>query len=198
MFSHVTEPILVWPKGRGVPRTQLPPGYEVRAALAADDDAWVRIHRLAIPGLSEATLRAGLAGYRPDALEGGILIAWENSSGLPVATAGSLADSKGEMFPSGGQLGWVATVPGHRGRGLSTYLCSLATQRLLDDGFSSVFLSTGDEMRAAIRTYMRIGYIPCLYDALQPPRWQAICRVASLPFEPERWPSREDYISCTR
>lgn len=198
MFDDVTEPILVWPKERRVPRLRVPPGYCMCTAAPADDDAWVQVQCLAIPWSTEALAREWLAGYKDGLLDGGMLIAWEQTSCRPVATAGSLADSKREMFPSGGQLGYVATVPDHRRRGLGTWLCALATQRLLDEGLANVFLSTGEEMAAAIRTYIRLGYLPCLYAPDQHRRWEAICRRADLPFEPHAWPSRNEYVLESR
>ena len=93
------------------------------------------------------------------------------------------------MFPRGGQLAWVATAPAHRGRGLATWLSTLATARLERDGYRRIFLCTGDDLTAAIRVYLRLGYVPCLYASDQRERWERICTAIGTPFTPDRWPT---------
>ena len=187
--------ILVWPAGRAAPAAKPVPGYSVRDLPVALDAWWIDIHRLAVPSFRRADLESWLERYRELALTDGILVATDDASGEPVATAGSLANSKGGMFPGGGQLGWVATVPSHRGRGLAHWLSSLATKRLLDDGFDRVFLCTGDDMLDAIRVYRRIGYIPCLYASDQRERWARICEATKGAFAPQHWPTPEEYLT---
>lgn len=187
--------ILVWPSGREVPAPVPVAGCSVRALPRTLDSWWVDIHRKAIPSFGTSDLTRWLALYRDLSLTQGILVATEDATQKPVATAGSLADSKGGMFPDGGQLAWVATVPEHRGHGLANWLCALATNRLQEDGFGTIFLSTGDDMPAAIRVYLRLGYIPCLYASDQRNRWARICEVTGSPFQPDQWPTLEEYVS---
>ena len=193
--------ILVWPKDKRGPRYAQPEGYTVAPLAPAEDDLWVDIHRLAIPSFSVPDLRGWLARYRTLALADGILVARDKQSRRPIATAGSLADGKSGMFPSGGQLGWVATVPAHRGRGLATWLCGMATERLLAAGFDNIFVSTGDEMLPAIRVYLGLGYLPCLYAPDQRERWIAISRLIPQCQECQdqgQWVERADYVVQTR
>jgi GNAT superfamily N-acetyltransferase len=180
--------ILVWPPGRACPKPAPVPGYSVGALPPASDSWWIDIHRRATPWFAEPDLRNWLARYRDLALPEGILVATEDATGEPVATAGSLANSKGGMFPRGGQLGWVATVPDHRGSGLATRLSTAATRRLLDEGFERLFLCTGDDMPAAISVYLSIGYVPLLHARDQPERWARICDATGTPFRPDDWP----------
>jgi mycothiol synthase len=187
--------ILVLPKGSEVAVPAPVPGYPARALPPSLDAWWVQIHRKAIPAFGETDLEGWLATYRGFALPAGILVATSDATGEPVATAGSLANSKGGMFPDAGQLGWVATVPAHRGRGLALWLCALATLRLQEAGFRSIFLCTGDDMPTAIKVYLRLGYVPCLYAADQGDRWARICQVTGTRFEPDRWPTLEEYLS---
>jgi mycothiol synthase len=186
--------ILVWPSGREAPPAEPVPGYSVRALPRELDSWWVDIHRQATPWFEAADLERWLDRYRELALENGVLVATADATGEPAATSGSLANAKDGMFPDGGQLGWVATVPRHRGRGLATWLSALATRRLLDAGFRRVFLCTGDDMPAAIGVYLRLGYVPCLHAPDQRDRWARICDVVGVPFDPERWPTHEEYL----
>ena len=187
--------ILVWPFGRDLSDPMPVAGYSARALPQALDSWWIDIHRKAIPAFKATDLERWLQRYRSLSLPEGILVATHDATGKPVATAGSLADPDRKMVPDGGQLGWVATVPAHRGRGLASWLCALATVRLHREGFRRVFLSTGDDMPAAIRVYLRLGYVPCIYAADQRDRWARICDATGTPFEPDQWPTSEEYES---
>ena len=127
-------------------------------------------------------LEGWLERYRSLALPEGILVDTQDSNGEPVATAGSIANSKAEIGLSGGQLAWVATIPDHRGLGLARWLSAVATQRLLQEGFQSIFLCTGDDMPAAIRVYLSLGYAPYIYASDQQSRWDRIFKLVGYPF----------------
>jgi GNAT superfamily N-acetyltransferase len=181
--------VLVWPDGRNAPVAVPVDGYRVRAAPLGPmgDEAWLAVHREAIPGFREPEYRTWLARYRALALPGGILLA-HDPAGDPVATAGAIAHDAGGLFPGGGQVAWVATVPRHRGRGFATWLSALVTARLLDEGYPTVAVVTGDDLIPAIRIYRSIGFVPYLYALDQPRRWEHICSAAGLEFAPHRWP----------
>jgi mycothiol synthase len=187
--------ILVWPVGARISDPEPVPGYSVRALPLALDTWWVDIHRKAVPAWSPQDLVRWLERYRSLALPDGVLVATHDATGQPVATAGSIANSKDGMFPEGGQLAWVATVPEHRGRGLATWLSALSTERLRREGYRTIFLCTGDDLTAAIRVYLRLGYLPCLYAPDQRGRWARICEMIVHPFEPDCWPTAEEYVS---
>jgi mycothiol synthase len=185
--------VLVWPPERDAPTPTPVAGYAVQPLAPENDAWWIDIHRQAVPSWDEGRLRPWLDRYRELALPDGILVAVEESTGLPVATAGSLANDKDGMFPDGGQLAWVATVPGHRNQGLGGWLSALATLRLHHDGFRRIFLCTGDDLLPAIRVYLDLGYVPCLYASDQPERWRRICEAIDRPHRPEAWPTPAEY-----
>lgn len=185
--------IMVWPPGM-IPEVVPVAGYSVRALPESLDSWWVDIHRKAVPVWDASSLARWLERYRSLALPEGVLVATDEA-GQPVATAGSIVSSKAGIFPKSGQLAWVATVPGHRRRGLATWLSALATRRLQDEGFTSIFLCTGDDLTAAMRVYLQLGYRPCLYASDQRDRWARICESLGLAFEPDDWPTPEEYLS---
>ena len=186
--------LLVWPRGKAAETAVPPPGYELLTLTPSLDSWWIDIHRLAVPSFARSDLETWLADYRTLALSDGVLVARHIESGTPVATAGTLANDKQGMFPNAGQIGYVATVPEHRGRGLGRWLSTVATQRLLDDGYRTIFLCTGDDLTAAISVYRKMGFVPCMYAPDQDERWQRICATIGQPFEPERWPSVRQYL----
>ena len=73
-------------------------------------------------------------------------------------------------------------------------MSTLATARLQQDGFETIFLCTGDDLIPAIHVYRKLGYLPCLYAPDQRERWARICTKLGHPFEPHRWPTRDDYL----
>lgn len=194
-FEGRPESVLVLPRERRVATPNAVAGYSVQAMPRSLDSLWVDIHRKAVPRYARFDLINWLERYRRLSLSDGILLATENATQEPVATAGSLVNPKDDMFPDGGQLGWVATVPEHRGRGLANWLCGLATIRLQSDSFKRVFVSTGEDMPEAIRVYMRLGYVPCLFAVDQRERWERICDCIGSPFEPDGWPTLEEYAA---
>ena len=187
--------IMVWPASREIPAPTPPAGYSARTLPRALDSWWIDIHRRAVPAFRVQDLGLWLERYRSLSLTQGVLVATDDATQEPVATAGSIANTKQGMFPNGGQLAWVATVPEHRGRGLAGWLSALATDRLQREGFELIFLCTGDDLTAGIRVYLRLGYLPCLYASDQPGRWARICEAVGAPFEPGHWPTLEEYVS---
>lgn len=73
------------------------------------------------------------------------------------------------------ELGWVAVVPEHRGRGLGRTVCSAVTRQLLLQGYDHVRLSTQDHRLAALRIYVALGYEPVI-DRDSEARWREAYR----------------------
>jgi len=189
--------ILVWPKGQILLTPQPIPGYTVQVLTPELDEQWIEIHREAVPSFPASDLVTWLERYRSLALKDGILVVTDDSTEQPVATAGSIDYDKDGMFPKGGQLAWVATVPEHQKHGLATWLSALVTKRLIDENFENIFLCTGDDLLPAISVYLRLGYLPCLYASDQPDRWGEICDIIQYPYEPHLWPSIKDYLDSS-
>ena len=83
----------------------------------------------------------------------------EESSEI-VATAMALHS---EVYPSGGELGWLACDPAHAGKGLGMVVSAAVTARFIDAGCRNIHLYTEDYRLPALKTYLRLGYIPFLY-----------------------------------
>ena len=113
-------------------------------------------------------------------------MAVHDQSGEIVATAMGLHDHS-DMHPFGGELGWVAGDPAHAGRGLGMAVCAAVTARLIHAGYPNIHLYTEHWRLAALKTYLRLGYIPFLCTPEMPGRWQAICAQLQWPFIPEVW-----------
>ena len=165
------------------PQRPVPPGYSIRDYRPGDEEAWIRMHRRAVPSFDETRLRRWWDRYLSLALPRGILFAVTDGPGAAVATAGCIHQTRNGTIPFGGQLAWVATDPDHQGRGLATALAAAATRRLIEMGYESIVVCTGDDLLPAIKVYLRLGYRPLLYEDDMPQRWRQIMEQIDLPFE---------------
>ena len=92
-----------------------------------------------------------------------------------------------DLHPFGGELGWVAGDPDHSGKGLGRVVCSAVVKRYLDAGYKRIYLKTDDWRLPAIKTYLKIGFGPFLFDDTMEQRWKAVCDNLNWPFIPEQW-----------
>jgi mycothiol synthase len=177
--------LLTWPRERlsRPPEVALPDEYALRTYRGDDADAWVRIHRAAVPSFPESDLRTWLQRYLTLALPRGIFVATVEGSDEPVATAGCIHGTREGTIPFGGQLAWVATAPTHQRRGLARALSALATRRLIEIGYESIFVCTGDDLTPAISVYLELGYEPYLYEPGMDARWYDIMVELGRPFD---------------
>jgi mycothiol synthase len=124
-------------------------------------------------------------------LPDGWFLAVHRESDQIVATAMALMDV-GEFGKTGGELGWVAADPAHRGQGLGRAVVAAATTRMIAAGYRHVHLYTEPWRLAALKTYLRLGYVPLLKKSDAQTRWRGICDQLDWPFEPTVWQAWEE------
>lgn len=105
-----------------------------------------------------------------------------------VATAMCLHNYK-ETNPFQGELGWLACDPAHTGKGLGMAVSAAVTARFIDAGYHHIHLYTEDFRLPAIKTYLKLGYVPFLDTSRMSERWQVICMQLQWPFTPDEWKS---------
>ena len=133
----------------------------LRTYQPGDEPGFYRVMALAgWPGWDDDKLRPWLARIPP----GGWFMAVHDQSGDMVATAMALHDHS-DLHPFGGELGWVAGDPAHAGKGLGMAVCAAVTGRLIAAGYRDIHLYTEHWRLAAIKTYLKLGYIPLLVPA---------------------------------
>lgn len=89
------------------------------------------------------------------------------------------------LHPYGGELGWVAGRSAHAGRGLGTAVCAAVVRRFLSAGYRRIYLNTDDWRLPALKIYLKLGFVPFLFNAGMAARWQAICESLNWPYTPE-------------
>lgn len=158
-------------------------GYHLRTYRRGDELRFYEVMALAgWPGWDDEKLKPWIARIPP----GSWFMAVHSASDQIVATAMGLHDHSDD-HPFGGELGWVASDPAHRGKGLGTAVCAAVTARLLAAGYRNVHLYTEHWRLPAIKSYLKLGYIPYLYAPEMAARWQEVCAAIGWPFTPEVW-----------
>jgi len=176
---------MVWPKHLldAPPPVHLPPGYTLRTYRPGDEPGWFRVMALAgWPGWDDAKLRPWLARIPPESW----FMVIHEASGEIVATAMGLHDHSTD-HPFGGELGWVASDGAHAGRGLGLVISAAVTARLIAAGYRNIHLFTERWRLAALKTYLKLGYVPFLYQEGMAAAWQTICAQLGWPCTPETW-----------
>lgn len=176
---------MVWPTDRLTtpPAPRLSPGYRLRAYQPGDEPRFYEVMTLSgWPGWDDDKLRPWLARIPPR----GWIMAIDEQSGQIVATCMCLHDHS-NLHPFGGEIGWVASDPAHRGKRLGMAVCAAATARLIEAGYRNIHLYTEHWRLAAIRSYLNLGYVPLFYLPEMHERWRVICEEVGWPFHPVSW-----------
>jgi mycothiol synthase len=143
----------------------LPPGYAVRPYEPADLAGLAEMLTAAY-GVrwDEARVRRDLA-EAPDVER--IYLAVHD--GTPVATAS--ARLVPQRFPGSGYVHFVGTAPEHRGKGLATLVTLRVLHHFREAGLRDAVLETDDFRLPALRTYLRLGFVPEYREPEQQRRW---------------------------
>ena len=176
---------MVWPEQllTAPPRVQLPDGYTIRTYQPGDEFRFYEVMALAgWTGWNDEKLHPWLSRILPD---GWFMIIDEVSEEI-VATAMCLHNYK-ETNPFQGELGWLACDPAHTGRGLGLVVSAAVTARFITAGYRHICLYTEDFRLAALKSYLKLGYVPFLYIPKMLDHWQAICEQLQWPYAPKVW-----------
>ena len=169
---HTPQLVMTWPEQRlsTPPQPQLPEGYSLRTYQPGDEVRFYEVMALSgWPGWDSSKLRPWVARIPPDSW----YMLMHDASGLMVATAMGLHDHT-DWHPFGGELGWVASDPAHAGRGLGRAVCAAVTARLISAGYKHIHLYTEDFRLAALKTYLRLGYVPYFDRPESEVHWQTV------------------------
>ena len=183
---------MVWPEHLlGIPPAVLAPAeYALRTYRPGDTARFYEIMALAgWPGWDDEKLWPWYVRMVPE----GWFMAVHQASGQVVATAMALHDHTW-FRPSCGELGWLAGDPAHAGKGLGIAVGAAATARFIEIGYRNIHLFTEHWRLAALKIYLKLGYIPFLYTPGSAACWRVICQQVRWPFTPESWRSSTDHV----
>ncbi len=161
---------MTYPTSEQLVIPDLPAGYTLRQITDEDLPAYMALmDQVGFCSWSKQFARDVLASTLPG---GAFVIAYQVTGEL-CATALAQHAHHAE-HPNGGQLGWVAAAPNHRGKALGRIVCAAATKRLVDAGYTDIFLLTDDHRLPAIAPYLKLGYIPVTHHSDMTARWQKV------------------------
>jgi mycothiol synthase len=151
-----------------IPPVSLPAGYSECPGSESLVPRWVEMLDRVFGKYSLERVRPQLESeyWNPDRVK---LVA----KGEALA-AMSMAWYEPEIWPRSGFVFWVAVEEGHRGLGLGSYVLSRALQHIADDGYIDAVLYTEDSNFAAIRLYLKFGFVPMITgtSAGERERWE--------------------------
>ena len=176
---------MVWPASRLNARVQwsVPDGYLLRCYLPGDKQGFFNLmERAGFPGWNFIEFEKYLYKIIPD---GFFLILHQETDSM-AATAMALHNPT-PLHPFGASLSCVGADPAHQGKGLGYVVSAAVTQRILRGGYQEVYLDTHDWRLPAIKTYLKIGWIPFIFREDMVGRWKTVCEKLNWAFDPEEW-----------
>jgi mycothiol synthase len=70
---------------------------------------------------------------------------------------------------------------------LGICLSARVTRRFLEAGYTAILLNTEYYRLSAIKTYLRLGFVPTITSAEIPAIWEGVCAQLNWPFVPKAW-----------
>jgi len=178
---------MVWPLSRlpAAPAVAAPAGYITRSCLESElsalrtllesdgpiaDKAWEFFVDRIVPG-------------------GAYLVAHAESSKL-VGTASAVHNPRAtrHYFPFGGEVGYVIVDRGHRRKGLGRAVVARVVARLIEVGYSHIFVGVQGWRLPAVKCYLSLGFVPLIHDDSLIPRWRRICEQVGSAASESEWP----------
>jgi mycothiol synthase len=176
---------MIWPasKWETAQVQALPLGYTLRTGRREDAEAVVAV--LVAAGFAEWTIEM-FGQWLDRTIPDGLWLV-EQTPGGPVVCCTWAVHAPKPIYPFGGELGWVGCRPEHTGQGLSSVTCAAVVRRFRQAGYRCLYLQTDDPRLPAIKTYLKLGWIPNLVEADLAGRWQAVCEKLGWPCDLEGW-----------
>ncbi len=174
MFSNSNETLkpqllMVHSDLDNLPELDLPEPYKIRSEKPGDDKAWEKIITESFKQKFSYDTMTNDKAYKPERI---FFVTDVNDE--PVATAASWVTD--DYPPDCAVLHMVGVLPEHTGHRLGYYVSLSAMKHAREEGFSRMALRTDDWRIPAVKTYLRLGYMPVVIHENQIERWKKILR----------------------
>lgn len=152
----------------------LPPGWVLREAVPAD---YEQMAGILAEGFAEPWDAARVAGEfsLPNGVQATFVAVSPASGAVAMAAARQLPD----RFPGAGYLHYVGARTAERGRHLGEIVTARVLECFAGSGLPQAVLETDDFRLPAIRTYLRLGFVPEPRVPGDLVRWSRVLRVLS-------------------
>lgn len=168
MCQHQTQLLMVHDNLGSLPALLTPKGYHIRSLLPGDETAWERIIEASFGG--EHHFHKEMASDEAYKAERVWFVSDEE--GLAIATAS--AWQRPQWNEETGYLHMVGLMPEHTGKGLGYIVSLAALLHMVREGKSRAVLNTDDFRIPAIKTYLKLGFVPELAGSDHLARWTEI------------------------
>jgi mycothiol synthase len=178
---------MVWPLTVSAAEIALtvPAGYVLQVYQPGDEfEFFTLMERTGFKGWTTEIFQDWLQKILPD----GFYFIRHQATGKMAATAMGCHNPT-PLHPFGASLSCVGADPDYQGLGLGHVVSLAVTRRLVAAGYKAIYLETQDWRLPAVKTYLKIGWVPFLYQPDMPERWQAVCAQLKWPYQPEAWPA---------
>jgi mycothiol synthase len=174
---------MLWPESRldEPPTVTVAPGYVLRQFGDADRSSYEDL--MASAGMNVPRFEYWDEHILPD----GFFVIEHEATGSLAATC-LASHQPAPRHERAGNHGWLAADPAHGGRQLGRSAAAAVTRRLIRGGYRRIYLETHDHRLPAIKLYLKMGWVPLLYEEEMIDRWNRICDRIDWPFAPGAWP----------
>jgi mycothiol synthase len=166
-----------------LPAVLLPPGYSIRPISVAEGSLWEQVMDQSFGGYYPGEFQKIMVenyDYDPERVR---IMFDENNQ--PCATATSWR----QHYRWGSGIGYVLFVgvaKSHQGRGLGYQITLHVLHDFVAHGFESAILETDDYRLPALKTYLKLGFLPRIVHSQQYQQWDTI--FTSLDMKPISYP----------
>lgn len=150
-----------------LPVIKTPQGFNVRTFIPGEAPEWEKIIKASFN--CECNFEKDIEAnenFKPEA------VCFVCDGNTPVATA--TAWYRGDFEPSVGYLHMVGLMPNYAGKGLGLIASLAALYKMREDGRKSAVLNTDDFRIPAIKTYLKLGFLPKFTHESHAKRWESI------------------------
>ena len=163
-----------------LPQYALPAGYSLRAFGPGDRETWLRLWRAAEPfqTIRDGTFDNEFAADLPGMARRCVFLV--SPAGEDIGTATAWYERR-FLRRAWGRIHWLCIVPPEQGKGLSHGLMTAAMNRLRALGHRRALLVTQTPRLAAIRTYLRFGFVPDPTDLGAARAWRLVAQYIDHP-----------------
>jgi mycothiol synthase len=176
---------MIWPEGKPAPdlHHSPPPGVRLRAYRPGDEPGFFALMEAAgWPDWDDEKLGPWLYRILPE----GWFMLVDQHSGEIIGTSMATHDHTWPQ-PFCGEVGWTAVHPRRQGERLGAIVVATVVERFQQASYTCIHLYTEVWRLAALKMYLKLGFIPFLDPPDSSVQWGEICNQIGWPFDPNKW-----------
>jgi ribosomal protein S18 acetylase RimI-like enzyme len=154
-----------------------PPGYAFRSILRSEGHIWENVMDKAFGDYEDGSFEYVMVdnySYLPER----VYVLFDEAN-VPCGTA-SAWEQPWCWGEDCGYIIFVGVIPSHRGRGLAAQMVRYLCEIIKDRGQNRVLLDVESDNYSAIKSYLNVGFKPCLTEKEQVVVWENVFAALSM------------------